>query len=223
MIIPSYEFLYFALFLLLGLDKASPSSFCLSQQPGLHIQPQSVCIYGVSCATVPCTAAFLPHPLGTAQDQQQLPMQRVLANRGDFCRSPKPVGNANPLPFPLSLKLLLILQRRERCWGNVGVGGGNLGSAKPENIKARRQRFGGDRGGHLPGGEPRSPGGFAGSLSSPASGGSGPSHAVLTFLQIPSGAGTRCFISRRPERRRALQECGQGAERSPESHGGSCT
>lgn len=90
-----------------GLDKASPSIFCLSQQPGLHIQPQSVRIYGVSCATGPCTAALLLHPLGIAQDQQQLPISGVLENWGDFCWSPRARGKLLACPANVNLQASL--------------------------------------------------------------------------------------------------------------------
>lgn len=86
-----------------ALDKASPSTFCLSQQPSLHIQPQRVCIYGVNCTTGPCTAAFLLHPLGTAQDQRQLPINGVLETWGDFCSSPK--AGAKLLACPANINL----------------------------------------------------------------------------------------------------------------------
>lgn len=68
-----------------GWDKASPSLFRLSQQPGLQIQPQRVRIYGVrhqDQSMCCCFAAAFPQDLH--QGQRQLLMDGVLEKRGDF-------------------------------------------------------------------------------------------------------------------------------------------
>lgn len=62
------------------------------------MQPQRVRIYGASHRTGPCTAAFAAaFPWDSHQGQEQLPIDGVLKNWGDFplpsSRTPKAGGN----------------------------------------------------------------------------------------------------------------------------------
>lgn len=116
-----------------AVDKASPSTFCLSQQPSLHIQPQRVCIYGVNCTTGPCTAAFLLHPWELHRTNSNSPSTGCWKPGVISARAPNQGQNSwlaqristSSLPSQLETPIDSF-QRRECCWGNVGVGGGSL-------------------------------------------------------------------------------------------------
>lgn len=188
-----------------GLDKASPSTIPTAW---FAHQPRG-CVFMERVVSMHSSFAA-PSP----EDQQQLPINRVLEKTELISAEAPNPGEHSWLAQRISLSILpsqleapIDFSEQGCWWGNVGVGEGSFSSTKPGNIKARCQRSGGDRGGHLARREPRSPGGFARSLSSPERQ-LWPLARCVNLSANTKRSWNTLFISRHPERRRALQERG---------------
>lgn len=175
--------------------------------------------------TGPYRTVFLLCSSGTcAGANGSSPIDGVLENGGDFS-TPKQ-------GWPVNADLLASLSARNCC---CFFGGGNaagetwgweIEASAVQSLKISKVEANTSRGAEEVTPYAGSPGSLAalpGGFPAPVSGGSGPSHAALTFLKIPSGAGTGCLFPDAGSGGERCRHVGRGLRRSLVSQGGFCT